>query len=113
MPIENLERYGGPVLAIPATAAATAEPTDASTTFIAGAAGRITTYIHYTGTVTSGVLRLLTHDGVRWYRGASHPLASSEGSISLDWTVGGARRFGFRIESIAGGGTVEVGVEGV
>ena len=73
------------------------------------------TYVAYTGTVSACTIRMWFYvDGV-WYQGAStddgSPLTGT--NEARDWVVEPSTKVGFTVESVAGGGTVAVRVEGV
>lgn len=101
------------ILATPATSTPTPPPDPGTPAFSTGGHRTITTYLGYLGTVSRGSLRLWLSDGERWYRGDSTPLTSTDGDRAIDWALGAGRLFAFQVETIEGGGTVTVLVEGV
>lgn len=98
---------------IPATSTATAAP-DGDTPFVnTGNIDTVRAFCRYTGTVTGELVLWLLQDGV-WYRAASDVLNSANGNEVFDGVLLGRHtRFTYQVESIAGGGSVEVRVMGV
>ena len=111
MAVQHIGRYADAQVVIPSTATAT-DPPDADTDrFDTRAFAGVTTFLAYSGSVT-GTLRLWVHDGEDWFKGGTLALSSSGGNIAYDWDTGTYRQFTFQVESISGGGTVSVKVEG-
>lgn len=101
---------GFPIIA--ATAVAEAEPAYIIPT---GSYQGARTYCAYSGTVSACTLRLWFYVGGTWYRGATTDdgNALTGANEARDWVVEPDTHVGFTVDSISGGGTVTVRVEGV
>jgi hypothetical protein len=73
----------------------------------------VRTFLDYTGTVSSGTLRLYTRNGSAWFRGDTYAMTGTDEAV--DWAVGAGTEFTFVVEAItqSGGGTVAVSAVGV
>lgn len=97
---------------IAATSTTTAAPTGASDGYTSAAdGGGIRTTLDYTGTVTSGTLRIYVKVGGAWFRGDSYAMTGTDEVV--DWSVGEGAEVAFAVEAISGGGTVAVSAVGV
>lgn len=102
---------------IESTDEATAAPTTEEG-YICVNCNAVRTFLNYGGTVTSCVIRMWVRDVAgAWYRAGSTldgtVLAPAGGDEARDWLVGQGGAFTFQVESIAGGGTVVVKMEGI
>lgn len=112
----DLTLYANPVELIPATTTASPAPDVNSDVVQSREYDTVRTFLAYSGTVTSCVLRLWVFDRSTWYKAQNTtntvPLEGSAfGNEVRDWAVGEQAEITFQVESITGGGSVTVKVK--
>lgn len=112
----------GAIVAVPATAAATAAPGGATDGIATGRFGVVRTLCKYAGTVNACNVRAWFRDPAdgAWFEGPTtdeldplSPGGASPVNEAREWVMGRDTVVAFQVAAVAGGGTVEVRAQGV